>query len=327
MPIAPPVLHPPFNIVRVLYVDLGSTDLARARAFWVDALGYVVTEDTGDALYLRGLEEQSHHSVVLRVATTPLVNAVGFKVFEDDDLGRAAEYCAARGLSHRFVDRRGQGRTLEVLDPEGIRIELVHSVSRVPRQLQRYATHRGARPQRIDHVNCFTPDVQASYDFYRALGFRVSEYTETEETRDMWAVWLHRKGNVHDLALTNGLGPRLHHVGVWVCSVNDIIATCDLLATSGWLANMERGPGRHGVSNAFFLYLRDPDGHRVELFTSDYLTVDPDFEPIRWDLRHPQRQTLWGAPAPASWFEEGSTFAGIAPRPARIEARPLVAPR
>ena len=29
---------------------------------------------------------------------------------------------------------------------------------------------------------------------------------------------------------------------------------------------IERGPGRHGVSNAFYLYLRDPDGHRVRVF-------------------------------------------------------------
>ena len=56
------------------------------------------------------------------------------------------------------------------------------------------------------------------------------------------------------------------------------------MATSGYLANMERGPGRHGISNAFFLYIRDPDGHRIELFTSDYLTVDPDLEPLRWSL-------------------------------------------
>ena len=78
----------------------------------------------------------------------------------------------------------------------------------------------------------------------------------------------------------------------------NIIHLCDVMATTGYLANMERGPGRHGIANAFFLYVRDPDGHRVELYTSDYLTVDPDFEPIRWSLRDPQRQTLWGTPAP-----------------------------
>jgi catechol 2,3-dioxygenase len=97
------------------------------------------------------------------------------------------------------------------------------------------------------------------------------------------------------------------------------------MATSGYLDNMERGPGRHGISNAFFLYMRDPDGHRVELFTSDYLTVDPDHAPIRWSLTDPRRQTLWGHPAPASWFNEGTAFAGVVPRQPALEARPIVA--
>src|SRR5262245_27138071 len=161
MPIASPVLHPPFNIVRALYVDLGVTDVARSRSFWVDALGYVVTADTGDALFLRGLEEQNHHSLVLRASSTPAANAVGFKVFEDADLDRAAQFCATRGLAHRFVDRHAQGRTLELTDPLGIRVELTAAITHVPRLLQQYSAHRGARPQRIDHVNCFAPDVQA----------------------------------------------------------------------------------------------------------------------------------------------------------------------
>ena len=105
-----------------------------------------------------------------------------------------------------------------------------------------------------------------------------------------------------------------------------IIHLCDLMATTGYLGNMERGPGRHGISNAFFLYVRDPDGHRVEIYTSDYLTVDPDLEPIRWGLRDAQRQTLWGHAAPRSWFEEGSPFAGADVGPSRLAAQPIVAP-
>ena len=77
---------------------------------------------------------------------------------------------------------------------------------------------------------------------------------------------MHRKGNVHDIAFTNGVGPRLHHIGLWTPGVLDIIHICDVMATCGYLDNMERGPGRHGISNAFFLYIRDPDGHRIELF-------------------------------------------------------------
>lgn len=137
---------------------------------------------------------------------------------------------------------------------------------------------------------------------------------------------MHRKGGTHDIAFTNGHGPRLHHMAFWVASITDIIHLCDVLATTGWVASMERGPGRHGISNAFFLYLRDPDGHRIEIFTSDYLTVDPDHKPIRWALRDAQRQTLWGSPAPKSWFEDGTPFAGTALRRPVRESRPIVAP-
>jgi catechol 2,3-dioxygenase len=326
MPIREPIFHPPFNVVRVSYVDYLCTDLARSKAFWVDALGYVLTEETKDALYLRGLEERGHHSVVLRHAAQPAVAALGFKVFSEQDLEEAVLFCKSRKIPHRFVEKSAQGRTLSLTDPVGMPMELYYQMDQTECLLRKYAAYRGSHILRIDHVNSFTPDVQASYDFYNKLGFRPTEYTETEDGKDLWAVWMHRKGNVHDLAFTNGRGPRLHHMGVWVSSVNSIIHTCDVLATSGWLKNMERGPGRHGISNAFFLYLRDPDGHRVELFTSDYLTVDPDMKPLRWDLRDPQRQTLWGAAAPKSWFEEGSVFAGQPLREPVLEAQPIVAP-
>ena len=105
----------------------------------------------------------------------------------------------------------------------------------------------------------------------------------------------------------------------------NIIHLCDVMATTGWLANMERGPGRHGISNAFFLYVRDPDGHRVEFYASDYQTMDPDHEPLRWSLRDPRRQSLWGQPAPKSWFEEGSAFAGTEQREALFKANVIVA--
>lgn len=105
----------------------------------------------------------------------------------------------------------------------------------------------------------------------------------------------------------------------------NIIDLLDLMATTGYVKNIERGPGRHGISNAFFLYVRDPDGHRIELYCSDYQTIDPDHEPIRWDLRDPQRQTLWGAPAPRSWFEEGTEFTDTPVRQPSYSASPIVA--
>jgi len=326
MPVREPNLAPPFNVVRASHVAFGVRDLNRARAFYVDCLGLVETAQETDTLYLRGVEERNHHSLVLRQAHAAEIQALGFKLADETDLDQAAAWFARRNLPVAFPDVPHQGRTLRTADPFGTPLEFYARMDQVPSMLQRYAVHRGARIQRIDHINCFTPDVQASYDFYTEIGFRLTEYTETDEDDPkLWAVWLHRKGNVHDLALTNGMGPRLHHIGLWTASTTDILHICDVMATSGWLAHMERGPGRHGISNAFFLYVRDPDGHRIELFTSDYLTVDPDLKPIRWSLRDPQRQTLWGHPAPKSWFEEGSAFAGVPVREPMLAARPVVA--
>ena len=47
-------LTPP-DIVRAAYAELVVTDLDRARWFWVDLLGFVVTRDDPGLLYLRGL--------------------------------------------------------------------------------------------------------------------------------------------------------------------------------------------------------------------------------------------------------------------------------
>jgi catechol 2,3-dioxygenase len=326
MPIRPVVRHPPFNVVRASHIEYGVSDISRSRAYWVDALGFVATEQTADALYLRGLEERNHHSVVLRRSDAPIVRRLGFKMFDEADLDRAAHHLAAQGLPTAFVEVPHQGRTLHATDPLGMPLEFYATMEQTDRKLQNYGEYRGAKPQRIDHINCFTPSVQASHDFYAALGFRTSEYTATDGTEELWAVWMHRKGNTHDLAFTNGRGPRLHHIGIWCSQIIDIVYTADVLSTTGWLHSMERGPARHGISNAFFLYLRDPDGHRIELFNSDYLTVDPDFAPVRWDLTDPRRQTLWGAPAPKSWFEEGSVFEGLAVSAPVLAAQPIVAP-
>ena len=200
-------------------------------------------------------------------------------------------------------------------DPFGFRVELYASMEKRPNLLRRYDLYRGCHPQRLDHLNVFAAEVQKTLDFYARLGFRLTEYAEEDGPQGrIAAAWLHRKGNVHDFALTNGKGPRLHHFAYWVPGAMNILHLCDVMASSGYLKNIERGPGRHGISNALFLYVRDPDGHRLELYTSDYFTGDHDHAPMRWSLKDPRRQTLWGAPAPRSWFEQGSPFFGQAVR-------------
>lgn len=321
-----PNLYPPFNIVRLSHIELTVTDLQASRAFYVDTLGLQVTDETADTIYLRALEERGHHCIILKQGATAVAGELGFKVFSEDDLLKAERHFRDKGAPVAWIDRPYQSRTLRTRDPHGIPLEFYASMERLPPIHQKYALYKGVKPLRIDHFNCFSPDVDASVAFYNEIGFRVTEYTQDEETGRLWAAWTHRKGGVHDIAFTNGRGPRLHHVAFWVPTPLNIIDLCDLMATTGWVGNIERGPGRHGISNAFFLYVRDPDGHRVEIYCSDYQTVDPDLEPIKWDLSDPQRQTLWGAPAPRSWFEEGSAFDGAVAKDSTLASQPIIAP-
>jgi catechol 2,3-dioxygenase len=326
VPVPKSVFDPPFNIVRASHAVLGVTDLGRSRAFYEGALGLHVETATADTLYLRGLEERQHHSLVLTRSDTATAHAIACKVASEADLDKAIAFAKRTGVSHQLVDRAYQGRTLRMLDPLGMPIEFYFKMEQRERLLQSYGHYKGVHPQRLDHFNMFVPDVQGSIDFYAGLGFRLTEYAEEDGPNGRIAAgWMQRKGNVHDLAFTNGRGPRLHHAAYWVPTAMHIIHLCDVMATTGYLANLERGPGRHGISNAFFLYVRCPDGHRVEIYTSDYQTMDPDHEPIRWSLRDPRRQTLWGMPAPKSWFEEGTPFDGTPVRDAVFQAQVIVA--
>ena len=326
MPVPAPNLYPAFNTVRLSHVELFVTDLAKSRAFYVDTLGLQVTDEDTTTIYLRAMEERGHHCIVLKQADRAEAGHLGFKVYDDDNLDRAAAFFASKNLPVDWVDRPYQDRTIRTRDPQGIPLEFYARMDRLPPIHQQYSLYHGVKPLRIDHFNCFSPNVDQAVAFWNEIGFRVTEYTEDADTGRLWAAWTHRKGGVHDIAFTNGTGPRLHHTAFWVPTPLNIIDLLDLMSTTGWLANIERGPGRHGISNAFFLYVRDPDGHRIEIYCSDYQTVDPDLEPIKWDLKDPQRQTLWGAPAPRSWFEEGSIFTDATLSDSDLNATPIIAP-
>jgi len=326
MPIPAPNLYPAFNIVRLSHVEYHVRDLAKSRAFYVDTLGLQVTHEDANSIYLRAMEERGHHCISLVKGDKSEVGVLGFKLFDDSDLDKAEAFFKAKGLATSWIEKPFMGRTLRTVDPWGIPLEFYVKMDRLPSISQQYKLYNGVKPLRIDHFNMFSANVDDSVAFYNEMGFRTTEYTEDAETGRVWAAWMQRKGGVHDVAFTNGTGPRLHHTAFWVPTPLNIIDLLDLMATTGWVDNIERGPGRHGISNAFFLYILDPDGHRIEIYCSDYQTIDPDHEPIKWDLKDPQRQTLWGAAAPRSWFEHGSTFIGAAVKDSDMVAQPIIAP-
>lgn len=302
------VRQPPFDIMRAAHVELVVADLDASLAFYGDLLGMLVTQRTADAAYLRGWEEFLHHSLVLREGPVAALDHAAFRVFADADLERLEVEFAGRACPTRWVDDEpGQGRGLRVQDPLGFPLEFFRAMEPVPRQTQAFHLQRGAPILRFDHVNFHVPEPERALAFWLELGFRATEYISTDGADErLTGAWLRRKPTVHDVALTAGTGPRLHHFAMWLAEPTSVLRVCDQLAAAGYVGAIERGPGRHGVSNAFFVYLRDPDGHRVELYTCDYYTGDPDHPPLRWSVNDARCRSFWGTRAPDSWYDEST---------------------
>lgn len=297
------------DILRSAYMEVVVTDLAASRAFYVDVLGLIVTAEDEERIYLRTLEEFIHHNLVLRQGPEPAVAAFGFRVRSAHDVDRAEAYyrelgCDVRRRTEGFV--AGIGDSLRVQDPLGFPYEFFYDVEHVPRLSWNYERYGSGALVRLDHFNQVYPDVVTGAAYLENLGFK-----RTEDIKDAagitYAGWFARKHTVHDTALTGGAGPRMHHLAFATHEKHNILAICDKLGALRLSDKIERGPGRHGVSNAFYLYLRDPDGHRVEIYTQDYYTGDPDNPVVTWDVHDNQRRDWWGNPVVPSWYTDAST--------------------
>ncbi|MBJ6987873.1 MULTISPECIES: 3,4-dihydroxyphenylacetate 2,3-dioxygenase [unclassified Devosia] len=309
------VLHPPFNITRSSHIVLTVADLDASKAFYTDLCGLVVSDADSEAVYLRGMEEAAHHSLVLRKGNDPVCQRVGFRVQTDDDIRAGYDYFQSKGVESSIVEVPYQGLTLHVRDAVGVPLEFTSSMELRPRLMTAYDQYRGASAQRLDHYQLQSAKVRKSYEFYQPLGFRTSEYTFSENedgSEHLWGVWMQRKGNPHDIVFTHGPGPRLHHFAYTLRDASDMIRACDVAGALGLGQRLERGPGRHGISGAMFIYFRDPDGHRIELFNTHYQHID--IEPaVGWSLSNPKRADQWGLPAQEQWFAEATRFAGAEP--------------
>ncbi len=314
--------NPSFRISRTSHIVLTARDLKATKAFYTEVIGLIVTEENSDVVYFRGIEEAAHHSLTVRKSSTPECQRIGFRVMTEEDLDIAYRFFKDKGCKAEFVEVPYQGRTIHVTDLFGTPLEICARMTAVPRMLTNFTAHKGGRAQRIDHFQILTPDVRKSCEFYMDAGFQLSEYICKPEEFDPVAVFMQRKGNPHDLAIFSGVGPRMHHLAYLTTETTHILHACDVAGELGFGAGVERGPGRHGGPGlALFVYFRDPDGHRIELFNTHYLVMDLENEPVHWDPALPGFAFPWGMPARRTWFEEATSFAGvdtIQPRMSRV---------
>jgi len=303
---------PPFNITRASHMVFTSRDLAKSRDFYVEVVGLLVTEEDANTVYLRGVEEICHHSLTLKKTSgAPVCERVGLRVFTDEDLDMAKAYFDRIGVPATWATLPHQGRTLHVVDSAGTPLELCARMPVQPRMHTLIKSHKGAAARRMDHFQILVPNVRETAEFYMNLGFRISDYMAMEGTDEIVATFLHRKDNQWDVVLLTREGPRFHHFGYVIESMPDMIRACDCAANVGFAKSIEHGPARHGASHSYYTYLRDPDGHRVELLLPAVQIIDIEDEPVRYDISPGFSENAWGYPAPRSWVEDASDFSNV----------------
>lgn len=305
-------LDTPFNITRASHVVLTVRDIEASRLFYTEVVGLVVTEAAEGTLYLRGVEEACHHSLVLKQSTdAPRCERIGMRVLRERDLDALKAFFDERSLPTAWAEVPHQGRTLHASDVSGVPLEFCASMTVVPRPLTRFHLHKGGTALRLDHYQILVPDVGKACAFYMAAGFWLTEYLSPGDSGEFTGVFLARKGNPHDIVFFKEKGPRLHHAAFTAPESFHIMHACDCAGALGFGPCVERGPGRHGPGHALYVYLRDPDGHRVEIFNTHYQAMDLEVPPVLWDPTDPYRVNPWGLPAQRKWYQEATPFTGV----------------
>jgi 3,4-dihydroxyphenylacetate 2,3-dioxygenase len=302
-------------INRLSHVEVAVSDLSGAREFYRDALGLTVYEQSAEAVWLRAPDEFDVWSLKLTRDSGRGLLTFGFRVDSEESLDALAAQHARLGIAHRWLapdQEPGRGRTLRVKAPSGHVVDFQHEIAEVPFEgpagvrLPMRSTHAttGVAPTRLDHINVRVSDIDTALAYWRDhLQFSASElHVEDGKIR---RAWLRRAPFSHDIAMGRDEAPGFHHVAYAMRDSYLLFRAADVLADGGHQV-VEYGPGRHGITDANFLYVLDPDGNRIELYSGDYVR-DLDRAPVVWSGEEYERRGLlwWGQQPPASFLLAG----------------------
>lgn len=284
--------HRPLSILS--HVELLTPDLDASVSFAEEMLGLTTVTREGDSAFLRCWGDFYAYSLVLTAADEPGLGHAAWRAWSAEQLDIAVASVEQAGVQGEWLESSfGHGRSYRFVGPAGHPTELFWEVDRAvapegeespnPDRPQR-ATSRGVGVRMLDHVTVTAPDVkQAMYWHRDVLDFRLMAGVEIEPGAPWFLGLATNNEKSHDFGfILDGEGKpgRLHHLAFWVETNHDLIRGARFLVERG--AEIDFGPGQHGVGEQDYLYLRDPVGLRYELNAGGYRNYVPDWEPVIW---------------------------------------------
>jgi catechol 2,3-dioxygenase len=311
--------EPVFDVAQLAHVEVMTADLEGSLWFYKDLLGMLETERRDGSVYLRAYEDLYHHTLKLTPAARPGLGHIAWRATSEPALERRVAAIERTGLGLGWSEGdRGHGPAYRFRTPEDHPMEILWDAEFYeppPEERTELKSRTQRRPiqgvpvRRIDHVNVLAREVTPVKEFLmEALGFRLREHIVLDGGGEGGA-WLSVSPLVHEIAImmdqAGGRG-RFHHVCYWYGYPQHLSDIADVFQERG--IRMEAGPGKHGISQAYFLYVWEPGGNRVELFgDAGYLILAPDWKPRTWKESELDKGIIWfGSPLPAEFFMQGT---------------------
>jgi catechol 2,3-dioxygenase-like lactoylglutathione lyase family enzyme len=310
---------PVISVADITSVRYSAPDLGLMEAFLAD-FGLARVACTENELHVRGCGTDPFVHVTERGDA----RGIGFalKASRLEDLHTLARHCDVPVLPRAAP---GGGQSVNLVDPDGNRVEIVHGIHRHEPAAVRapYGTNNGARRARpnqairttaapchvlrLGHVALFTGRFREMHAFYHdILGLRDSDsfYAGDIDNKIMSFMHCGLGGTLvdhHTVALIGNGRTGFDH------SAFETLDLDDLMAGNRYLASRARwkhiwGVGRHIAGSQVFDYWRDPFGHKIEHWTDgdqvndDYATGHGTFDPTV-DLAQ------WGPPLNPEFLE------------------------
>ena len=322
--VAAPPAQPPYDIVRAAWAELVVLDLAPRERFYVDLLGLIVSERTPTRSTCGAGRSGCITRSCCARARSPVCAASRSACARRtiSTCSRPTSRRAAARRRPRRASTRGEGRALHVRDPFGFPLAFFCEMSQFDTQLQRFDLQHGAPVARIDHFNLHTPDVERSFAFWKSLGFRCTEYISTDGADErITGAWLARKPTVHDVALTAGGGPRLHHLGLAVPDTAGVMRACDQLGGALRGARSSAAPAATASRTRSSSTCAIPPGTASSSTPATTTPATPTTGRCAGRPNDARCRSFWGARAPDRWYNESSVCSGPTACPSTEDRR------
>ncbi len=308
-------------ISQLAHVELLTPRPQESLEFFRDVLGLEESGHQGQSVYLRCWGEHLHHSVKLTESPQPGLGHAAWRTKSAATLEEAVRTLEASGLGEGWTaGDLGHGPAYRFRSPDGHLAEVLWQVERaqIPEDMRspylnrpQKAGTRGAAVRRLNHVTLFTSDVRACRELYcDRLGFKYMEGILLDGPEIELFAAISAIPESHDQAwVLDRLGRgRFNHLAFWQDGREDVMRTADVLREHG--VRLEAGPGKHSIGEAFFIYVLEPGGNRIEVYSGGYQVLDPEWGPVIWRASQGPA-SAWAPDLPESLYTYGTPVVDV----------------